>query len=228
MAEDKSNQPLTRLETAFVEFYISTWNAALAYRKAGGKGKNTDQIGSIMANRPHVKARIDARLSEMAMGANEALQRLADQAQLNPAEFFYFEYVPALDAAGKVKLDPKTIKPKLDPLTGQPLIDPKTGNPVMDLTTGEPLMVLKQAGINWEMVRERGHLIKGIEHDRRGNVILKFHDAQAALALIGKNRKLFTDVVDLNALGVTVKAYVGISPDDWDEPPHTEHETIEP
>jgi hypothetical protein len=80
---------------------------------------------------------------------------------------------------------------------------------------GQPLQRQEYTGINWQMVIERGYLIKGIEYDRRGNVIIKFHDSQNALIHIGKHLKLFSEQIDLNMLSA-LKAYVGISPDDWD------------
>jgi len=204
--EEKSElQPLTRFETAFVEHYISTWNAALAYRMVGGKSKTRSDVqGFRILQRPHIKARIETRLQELSMEANEALERLAEQARLNPAEFFFFEMVPVVDS------------------NHQPIIDPKTG---------KPEMALQKTGINWAAVQKRGYLVKGIEYDRRGNVILKFHDSQRALELIGKNLKLFTEGLDLSVLVKGLKAYVGISPEDWDEltpaepPTNTEYES---
>lgn len=43
----------------------------------------------------------------------------------------------------------------------------------------------------------KGHLVKNTRWDRRGNLVVEFHDAQAALALIGKHHKQFTDNVEI-------------------------------
>ncbi len=86
---------------------------------------------------------------------------------------------------------------------------------VRDPQTGVETTRREMTGINWGMVERYGHLIKKIGYDRKGRPVLEFHDAQHALELISKRHKLFTDSVDLNVNG-SVKAYVGISPDDWD------------
>ena len=43
----------------------------------------------------------------------------------------------------------------------------------------------------------KSHLIKGIKYDRRGNVVVEFYDAQAALALVGKAQRMFIEQVDM-------------------------------
>lgn len=70
--------------------------------------------------------------------------------------------------------------------------------------------------IDWVAVRAKGYLVKGIEYDRRGNPVLKFHDSQNALIHIGKHLKLFSDQLDVNILSM-VKGYADVSPDDWDK-----------
>ena len=195
MAIEEQSQPLSRFESAFIEHYISCWNAAESYRQAGGKSNRPEQRGYQILKRDAIKARVDARLKELSMEANEALERLAEQARLNPAQFFFFGWEPVMKA-------------------GKPLVD----------ATGQPVMEYVKTGINWKAVQERGHLIKGIEYNQRGQVILKFHDSQRALELIGKNLKLFSEVIDINALGLNIKAYVGVSPEDWDGPAHSQEE----
>lgn len=183
-----------------MEGYCTYWDAQRAaidagYSEATAKAKSYQFI-----KRPEIQEAISARLRYMAMGADEALKRLADQARINPTEFYTVDKVISRD------------------INGVPILDSE-GNPKVET----------RLLINWEAVFSRGHLIKGIEYDRRGNVVLKFYDAQSALALIGKNLKLFSEVIDINAMGLLVKAYVGISPDDWDEAPQAEeNEPSEP
>jgi len=43
----------------------------------------------------------------------------------------------------------------------------------------------------------KSHLIKGIKYDRRGQMMVEFYDAQAALALIGKAQRMFVEQVDM-------------------------------
>ena len=49
---------------------------------------------------------------------------------------------------------------------------------------------------------------------------IELHDAQAALVQLGRYHKLFVDRQEhTGALAVSVKGYVGISPDDWPDKP---------
>lgn len=47
-------------------------------------------------------------------------------------------------------------------------------------------------------------------------VEIELYDAQSALVWMGKHHKLFTENVAIDG-EIAVKAYVGISPDDWDK-----------
>lgn len=82
--------------------------------------------------------------------------------------------------------------------------------------TGESHTRLVQDGLNWEMVKTHGHLIKKISFNKQGKPTIEVVDNQKALELLGKHHRLFIDQVDMN-VHAAVKGYVGISPDDWDE-----------
>lgn len=178
------DRPLTKRERLFVDTYLQTWNASEAARLVGYKGR-ADVSGARVLAKPWVHALVEQRIKEAAMGADEVLKRLAEQARLNAAAFYTLVARPVLRR-------------------GQPVLD-VDGNPVTQM---EPV-------INWEMVKRYGYLVKAIERDRNGNLVIRFHDAQNALIHIGKHLKLFSDQVDLNLVNA-VKAYIGISPDDWD------------
>lgn len=47
--------------------------------------------------------------------------------------------------------------------------------------------------IDWERVRKDGRLIKRIAHSKGKNSVIELHDAQTALALLGKHHRLFVD-----------------------------------
>ena len=47
----------------------------------------------------------------------------------------------------------------------------------------------------------KAHLIKGTKWDRHGNLVVEFHDAQAALVHIGRHLKLFTENINHNVTG---------------------------
>lgn len=69
-------------------------------------------------------------------------------------------------------------------------------------------------------------LVRRATHTRRtykdgssdDSVTIEIHDSQAALALLGKHHKLFTDQVEHSG-SVDIKGYTRVSPDDWDKPP---------
>lgn len=61
------------------------------------------------------------------------------------------------------------------------------------------------------------HLVKGMKPGQFGMTI-EFHDAQAALQLIGKHYKLFVDKTELSGPNdgpIVVKGYATVTPDDW-------------
>jgi len=84
---------------------------------------------------------------------------------------------------------------------------------VTDPKTGE---VETKAVINWQRVKEFGYLIKKIELTRDGSWKIELNDPQNALVQVGRARKLFVDRTELD-LEKSLKAYIGISPDDWDD-----------
>jgi hypothetical protein len=59
----------------------------------------------------------------------------------------------------------------------------------------------------------KAHLVKGTRWDRAGNLIVEFHDAQAALVHLGRHYKLFTDQMEHTG-SVIVKVVRGVSTDD--------------
>lgn len=50
--------------------------------------------------------------------------------------------------------------------------------------------------LNQKIVKEYGYLIKGLSYSRSGAPILQLHDAQAALTLIGKARRMFVEQIE--------------------------------
>lgn len=60
-----------------------------------------------------------------------------------------------------------------------------------DFGVGQPFLNLEKA-----VQRGKIHLIKGFECSATGKLVVKFHDAQAALLNLGRHRKLFTDKVE--------------------------------
>lgn len=73
---------LTDKQIVFVEAYLETFNATEAARRAKYKGSygTLRSIGSENLTKPNIRARINERLEEMAMGANEVLARISRMA----------------------------------------------------------------------------------------------------------------------------------------------------
>ena len=77
----RSPQRLTPKQRAFVEEYLRCWNASEAARRVGYAPCSARvRAHRLMAN-PAVAALIQERIAELAMGADEVLVRLAEQAR---------------------------------------------------------------------------------------------------------------------------------------------------
>jgi hypothetical protein len=69
----------------FVEAYLTTWNATEAARIAGYK--NPNKLGPRELVKVGIKAKIEERLKQAAMGSDEILARLTQQASANIYDF---------------------------------------------------------------------------------------------------------------------------------------------
>jgi hypothetical protein len=121
---------LTNKQRLFVEYYLQTWNASEAARRAGYSEKTAHSQGPRLLENVEIGDEIKARVDAQAMTAGEALVRLAEQARAAYAA--YIESDGSVDLAG-MKRDGKM------------------------------------------------HLVKCIKYTRTGEVMVEFHDAQAAL-----------------------------------------------
>jgi len=68
---------LTNKQKAFVEIYLSCWNATEAARLAGYSEKTARSIGSENLTKPDILTEIERRLSELTLRSNEVLARLS-------------------------------------------------------------------------------------------------------------------------------------------------------
>lgn len=84
---------LTDKQKAFINYYLQSFNATDAARKAEYKGNDNTlrSIGSENLTKPNIKAEIDARMGELVMSANEALYELGQIARLDISEFLEFK-----------------------------------------------------------------------------------------------------------------------------------------
>ena len=96
---------LTPKRRAFADAYTKSWNATQAAKAAGYKNPRT--LGSRLTKVDSVQDYIAERLSEQTMDADEALQRLAQVARGEFAEFVTDEGtldIPRMRKEGKVHL----------------------------------------------------------------------------------------------------------------------------
>lgn len=80
---------LTNKQRAFIEHYLETWNATEAARRAGYEGNDVTlaTVGYQNVRKLQIAEAIKQRLAEKAMGADEALSRLAVIARGNTGEY---------------------------------------------------------------------------------------------------------------------------------------------
>lgn len=154
-------------QTAFVEFYLQSWNSSDAARKAGYNGRS-NTVGPRLLADVGIKAEIERRIAELKVSADECLLRLADQARGSMEDFLEFEEVvfdpPRIDEAGH-KHEKEIV------------------------CTGINLEKARQAG--------KLHLIKAVTKTGRGGLKVELYDSQAALEKLGRACKLFVDRTEL-------------------------------
>jgi hypothetical protein len=78
---------LSDKQRAFIEYYLTHWNATQAAIAAGYSAKTARSIGSENLTKPDIQAAIQARLTELKMSADEVLTRLTAQARGSLAPF---------------------------------------------------------------------------------------------------------------------------------------------
>lgn len=99
-SKKKAKKELNDRQRAFVEHYLTTWNASESARRAGHSAKTAAAIGWENLRKPEIRNEIEKRLSEFHMGADEVLARLASMARGS--------LYPFTDSGGNVTLDTDT------------------------------------------------------------------------------------------------------------------------
>jgi len=78
----------SKKQRLFIEHYLQCWNASEAARRAGYSERSSGSIGHENLNKPEIAAEIKRRIDEAAMGADEVLHRLAEQARAQYSDYF--------------------------------------------------------------------------------------------------------------------------------------------
>jgi phage terminase small subunit len=100
--KEEPNNKLTNKQILFCEFYIQSWNAADAARKAGYKGNDDTikSIGSENLTKPYISEFIKKRVKEVTMSTDEALKRLSDWGRASIEHFLEED-----DYSGKISVE---------------------------------------------------------------------------------------------------------------------------
>lgn len=145
---------------------ISTWSVIFQWVK------RSDLFDEM--NRKRAEEAIEAKWREYLMGKTEVLGRLSEQARVNIADFV------------TVKLVPTSL---IIPLKND---DDEEDELPATIEQGGFVQVVE---LNWDAIREKGHLIKSVTNTKYGPRI-ELHDGQSALIHVGRTHRLFTDTVN--------------------------------
>lgn len=233
-------ESLPKRRKDFVDAYIgkANGNAAEAARLAGYSKKSAAVIACRLMREPDVQAGMTARLNELAMGAEEVVARLTQQARNVHTAFIklrsdYYRRCPTCFGDKQVPDYPAPEEGEEEPKKGkkrEPLwYDPcercnRTGHICVecgrasDQCDGLPHRGPVTAYLDLQGLQDAGlmHLVKSIKNTREGQNI-EFHDATHALELLGRRHKLFTDQYELAGSGggpLVVKVLQGVSMED--------------
>lgn len=89
---------LTKKQQAFIEHYLTTWNATEAAIQAGYSEHTAAVIGSENLTKPKIRAAIDARLEKFKLSANDVLLMLSEHASGSMEDFVSFDWtVPRIN-----------------------------------------------------------------------------------------------------------------------------------
>ncbi len=181
----KGVQRLSYKQQMFVEAYLRTWSATQAARETGYGTPHS--AGPRLLKNLIVREAIEKRIKESAMGADEVLARLSEQARINIAEFVTVKMVPT-STISPIKKDDED---EDEDDYGDDAEEPK-------ISAGGFVQV---AELNWDAILARGHLVKSIKNTKYGPA-LELHDGQVALVQVGKFHKLFVERQDISGMVV--------------------------
>jgi phage terminase small subunit len=172
---------MNRKQRAFVEEYLSIWNATEAARRAGYKHAHV-QGPRLLAN-VSIKAAVQTRLEEKAMGADEVLTRLAEQARAD-----FKNYAKVVERWTRWPLPSEEI------IQDEERIEEVDGKQVRRI-----YYLVRKTVLDLDaLTDDRARLIKEFTDSPKHGIQVKLLDSQAALFKIGQKHGLFTDRSELN------------------------------
>lgn len=240
-SKDTTQRKLTRKQEAFVLTYLACWNATEAARQAGYAFPNVEGPKNLV--NPSIVARIQERLTELKMDADEVLERLAAHARGSLADVVTFRAVrrqttvvkPVAEViadlhvqiafeteyAERVGLneeEQKTFQAQLSSIRRRivRLELRLERDPAATEEAPGPVVKEQVAEVDLAKAERLGklHLVKA--YNAKDNRV-ELYDAQAALGLLGKHHGLFVDkheVTGKDGGPVVVQVLRGVSMDD--------------
>jgi hypothetical protein len=169
---------LRRRQERFLIEYLKCWDGTRAALAAGYAPKSARISASKNLANPEIKAEIDRRLSEESMQASEIVQRLTRQARGNMRQFY--------------KLSERWTE---WPLPTQEIIDERTETD--DSGKLHTLYLVRSIVFDVDALLDdgRAELIQSITDSPKNGLTVVMYSAKDALALLGKHRRLFADVL---------------------------------
>lgn len=159
---------LTDKQKRFIDEYLIDFNATRAAIKVGYSKKTASVIGSENLAKPYIADEISRRIEEQAMSSKEVLTRLADMARGDIADL-----MDITTSGFTLNLMCKDEKGKL-------IVNPKT----------KLIKKIKQKVTTYLAKKENEEDREVVETE------IELYSAQEALALLGKQHKLFVDSVE--------------------------------
>lgn len=165
---------LSAKQRAFVNEYLTCWNASEAARRAGYSEKTAGSIGHENLKKPEIAAEIDRRVADHTMSANEVLIGLADHARADIGRWLSDD--GAVDLA-KMKEDGATKFIRKVKRTERSGVSPSGGE--WSVVTGE-VELYDALAAKQLIARHHGLLTDKLDVKHSGNVGFSADDAAQA------------------------------------------------
>lgn len=181
---------LTNKQKRFIDEYFVDFNATKAAIRAGYSGKTAYSIGQENLKKPEIKAAISAKMDELAMGENEILAGLTEQARADVGVFFkiveewtYYP-LPSYDVIDAREVEDTSCEP------------PKT----------RVSYWVRHVALDMEKLVDPkySHLLKKFSDSPKNGLSVELHDKQNAYQIMAKLRGMSIEKVDLTTKGEKV------------------------
>lgn len=175
---------LNNRQRVFVEEYLKCWNATESAKRAGYSPKTAYSIGQENLKKPEIESAIKARVSEIAMSANEVLLGLAEQARADLGVFFKvveewtFYPLPTYDV-----LDAEEVEDTTDPDNPRTRVNYLVRHIAIDID--------KLADPRYS------HLLRKFSDSRKDGIGIEIYNRQAALVKLAQIHGLLKEKTEV-------------------------------